>query len=99
MGRRRGREDENGKIVLRSTACTHDGKLPPILDKLSTILEECRREVTPRRAFVSGKTDNLPGIKGELRAGITSSRYRSKPRGSSGPEEKRTRYESEASTN
>lgn len=47
-------------------AYTHDGKLPSIPDKLSTILEECRREVTPRRAHVSSKTDNLPGIKGNV---------------------------------
>lgn len=57
-------EGMNGKIAPRSIAYTYEGKLPPILDKLSTILEECRREVTPRRAFVSSKTDNLPGIKG-----------------------------------
>lgn len=56
----RGNERENRSSI----AYTYEGKLPPILDKLSTILEECRREVTPRRAFVSSKTDNLPGIKG-----------------------------------
>jgi len=64
--RERERERERGvgeaerKIVPRSMAYTYDGKLPPIPDKLSTILEECRGEVTPRRAFVSSKTDNLP---------------------------------------
>lgn len=58
--------EADGKIVPRSMAYTHDGKLPSIPDKLSTILEECRREVTPRRAHVSSKTDNLPGIKGNV---------------------------------
>jgi len=59
MNARREREADR-KIVARWMAYTYDGKLPPIPDKLSTILEECRGEVTPRRAFVSSKTDNLP---------------------------------------
>ena len=47
--REKERERKNERrIVPRSIAYTYDGKLPPILDKLSTILEECRREVTTR---------------------------------------------------
>jgi len=42
----RARGTTDGKIASRLIAYTYDGKLPPILDKLSTILEECRREVT-----------------------------------------------------